>query len=106
MWFRSYRPAGRREGAHRGDRNVGVVCVLLKLKRPFSRNFWMNINDPRIEIPGLIEYTNLNPLDGSVISTRLSTCPTPTRNTAVTSATSSRNVGRLQTIRPDFVAAT
>jgi protoporphyrinogen oxidase len=48
-------------------RNVGVVCVLLKLKRPFTRNFWMNINDPRIEIPGLIEYTNLNPLDGSTI---------------------------------------
>jgi len=48
-------------------RNVGVVCVLLKLKRPFTRNFWMNINDPRIEIPGLIEYTNLNPLDGSSI---------------------------------------
>jgi protoporphyrinogen oxidase len=48
-------------------RNVGVVCVLLKLKRPFTRNFWMNINDPRIEIPGLIEYTNLNPLDGHAI---------------------------------------
>ncbi|MEO9190555.1 MAG: NAD(P)/FAD-dependent oxidoreductase [Acetobacteraceae bacterium] len=47
--------------------NVGVVCVLLKLKRPFTRNFWMNINDPRIEIPGLIEYSNLNPLDGSAI---------------------------------------
>ncbi|MEC5385597.1 NAD(P)/FAD-dependent oxidoreductase [Uliginosibacterium sp. H3] len=45
-------------------RNVGVVCVLLKLRKPFSRNFWMNINDERIEIPGLIEYTNLNPLDG------------------------------------------
>ena len=48
-------------------RNVGVVCVLLKLKRPFTRNFWMNINDPRIEIPGLIEYSNLNPLDGHSI---------------------------------------
>lgn len=47
--------------------HVGVVCVLLKLRRPFTRNFWMNINDPRIEIPGLIEYTNLNPLDGSAI---------------------------------------
>ena len=44
-----------------------MVCVLLKLKRPFTRNFWMNINDPRIEIPGLIEYSNLNPLDGSAI---------------------------------------
>jgi protoporphyrinogen oxidase len=48
-------------------RNVGVVCVLLKLRRPFTRNFWMNINDRRIEIPGLIEYSNLNPLDGSAI---------------------------------------
>ena len=48
-------------------RNVGVVCVLLKLKRPFTRNFWMNINDPRIEIPGLIEYSNLNPLGGETI---------------------------------------
>lgn len=46
-------------------RNVGVVCVLLKLRKPFSRNFWLNINDPRIEIPGLIEYSNLNPLDGA-----------------------------------------
>lgn len=50
-----------------GIRNVGVVCVLLKLKRPFTRNFWLNINDRRIQIPGLIEYTNLNPLDGSTI---------------------------------------
>lgn len=48
-------------------RNVGVVCVLLKLKGPFTRNFWTNINDERIAIPGLIEYTNLNPLDGSTI---------------------------------------
>ena len=47
--------------------HVGVVCVVLKLKRSFSRNFWMNINDRRVEIPGLIEYSNLNPLDGSVI---------------------------------------
>jgi protoporphyrinogen oxidase len=48
-------------------RNVGVVCVLLKLKKPFTRNFWMNINDPRIEIPGLIEYSNLNPSVGATI---------------------------------------
>jgi protoporphyrinogen oxidase len=48
-------------------RNVGVVCVLLKLRRPFTGNFWTNINDPRIEIPGLIEYTNLNPLGPTII---------------------------------------
>ncbi|MDB5821305.1 MAG: hypothetical protein JWR21_9 [Herminiimonas sp.] len=48
-------------------RNAGVVCVLLKLRKPYTGNFWMNINDGRIKIPGLIEYTNLNPLDGSSI---------------------------------------
>lgn len=48
-------------------RNVGVVCVMIKLRRPFTHNFWLNINDPRIEIPGLIEYTNLNPLGPAII---------------------------------------
>jgi protoporphyrinogen oxidase len=48
-------------------RNVGVVCVILKLKNPFTHNFWMNINDPRIEIPGLIEYSNLNPLENTIV---------------------------------------
>jgi protoporphyrinogen oxidase len=42
-------------------KNVGVACVLFKLKKPFSRYFWMNISDERMEIPGMIEYTNLNP---------------------------------------------
>jgi protoporphyrinogen oxidase len=44
--------------------NIPVACVILKLSHPLSDNFWMNISDPRIEIPGVIEYTNLNPLDG------------------------------------------
>lgn len=39
--------------------NIPVVCVILKLKQPLSDNFWMNICDPSIEIPGVIEYTNL-----------------------------------------------
>lgn len=41
-------------------RNIPVACVILKLKRPISRNFWTNINEPGVEIPGLIEYSNLN----------------------------------------------
>jgi protoporphyrinogen oxidase len=39
---------------------IGVVCMLLSLKRQFSRNFWTNINDPRISFNGIIEQTNLN----------------------------------------------
>ncbi|MEP7042434.1 MAG: NAD(P)/FAD-dependent oxidoreductase [Dokdonella sp.] len=47
--------------------NIPVVCVILKLRRPLTENFWMNISDPTIEIPGLIEYSNLNPGTGPSI---------------------------------------
>lgn len=47
--------------------NIGVVCAVFRLKHPISENFWMNINDPAIGIPGLIEYTNLNPLGDHVV---------------------------------------
>lgn len=45
-------------------KNVGVVCLMFKLDRKFSPYFWMNINAPDIAMPGIIEYTNLNPLNG------------------------------------------
>ncbi|QLH42750.1 MAG: NAD(P)/FAD-dependent oxidoreductase [Coxiellaceae bacterium] len=47
--------------------NIGVACVVLKLKKPFAKYFWLNINDPRMEIPGVIEYSNLNPEVGHVL---------------------------------------
>ena len=47
--------------------NIPVVCVILKLSQPLSENFWMNICDDSIEIPGVIEYSNLNPGDGTSI---------------------------------------
>jgi protoporphyrinogen oxidase len=43
-----------------GVEYIGVVCMLLSLKRPFSPNFWTNINDSRISFNGVIEQTNLN----------------------------------------------
>ena len=45
-----------------GIANCGVVCVILKLRHALTENFWLNINDPDMEIPGLIEYSNLNPV--------------------------------------------
>jgi protoporphyrinogen oxidase len=47
--------------------NIPVACVILKLKHPISENFWMNISDPSIDIPGVIEYSNLNPETGGKI---------------------------------------
>ena len=48
-------------------RNVAVVCVILKLKRPVSKYFWVNISDRRFEIPGIIEFSNLRPLDNTIV---------------------------------------
>lgn len=48
-------------------KNIPVACVILKLKQPLSENFWMNINDPSIEIPGVIEYSNLNQMSPSIL---------------------------------------
>jgi protoporphyrinogen oxidase len=44
-----------------GIEYVGVVCLILKLRRPLTDAFWINVNDPGIPFNGFIEYTNLNP---------------------------------------------
>jgi protoporphyrinogen oxidase len=48
-------------------KNIAVVCVIAKLKRAVTENFWLNINDPEMDIPGLVEYTNLRPLDDHIV---------------------------------------
>lgn len=52
--------------AYTGFDNVAVACVLHKLRRSVSPNFWINISDPAIGIPGLVEFSNLRPT-GEVI---------------------------------------
>ncbi|MDC3363307.1 NAD(P)/FAD-dependent oxidoreductase [Planktomarina temperata] len=47
------------------QRNVGVVCVIVKLRRRLTENFWVNVNDNRMDIPGIVEYSNLRPLGAS-----------------------------------------
>lgn len=47
--------------------NISVVCVIVKLRQPLSKYFWMNINDKGMNVPGMIEYTNLNPLGQKIV---------------------------------------
>ena len=47
--------------------NIAVVCVIAKLRKPVTENFWLNTNDPGMDIPGLVEYTNLRPLENHVV---------------------------------------
>jgi protoporphyrinogen oxidase len=47
--------------------NIGVVCVVFRLKRSVSPHFWINISDPRFEIPGIVEFSNLRPTGDTVV---------------------------------------
>jgi len=87
-------------------RNVGVVCVILKLKSAFTHNFWMNINDPRIEIPGLIEYTNLNPLGEAIVYAPYYMPQTNPKYNRDPQVFVDETLAYMKLIRPDFDAAT
>ena len=45
-------------------RNIGVICVIFKLNQAVSPHFWVNISEPGIEIPGMIEFSNLRDVGG------------------------------------------
>lgn len=48
-------------------KNIAVVCVIVKLRKALTENFWLNTNDPEMDIPGLVEYSNLRPLSDHVV---------------------------------------
>ncbi|WP_454683529.1 NAD(P)/FAD-dependent oxidoreductase [Ancylobacter moscoviensis] len=48
-------------------KNIGVVCLLFKLKKSVTPHFWVNIVEPEIEIPGIIEFSNLRPTPQTVV---------------------------------------
>jgi protoporphyrinogen oxidase len=47
--------------------NIGVVCLLFKLKRSVTPHFWVNVAEPGIEIPGIIEFSNLRPVGDTIV---------------------------------------
>ena len=46
--------------------SVACACVVLQTCLPITANFWTNINDARFAIPGIIEFSNLRPLQGHI----------------------------------------
>ena len=53
--------------AYDAIRNIGVVCVIHKLKRSVTPHFWLNIVDEAMDIPGLIEFSNLRPTPTTIV---------------------------------------
>lgn len=52
---------------YRSIKNIAVVCVIVKLRKAVTDKFWLNTNDPEMDIPGLVEYTNLRPLNEHIV---------------------------------------
>ena len=48
-------------------RNIGVVCLLFKLRKSVTPYFWLNIIADDIEIPGIIEFSNLRPVSDTIV---------------------------------------
>ena len=53
--------------AFRARRNIAVVCVIAKLRKSVSEYFWVNTNDPDMDIPGLVQFSNLMPLSEHIV---------------------------------------
>lgn len=47
------------ENKYKDIENIGVVCVVLNLKKKVSEHFWVNISMKGWNIPGIIEFSNL-----------------------------------------------
>ncbi len=48
-------------------RNIACVCVIHKLRRRVSDKFWVNCIDKRLELPGIIEFSNLRPMKDTIV---------------------------------------
>lgn len=83
-------------------KNIPVACVILKLRQPLSENFWMNINDPDIAIPGVIEYSNLNKMSPSVLYAPFYMPKTHPKWGRTNDQLIDEVVGYLSRINPDF----
>lgn len=59
-------PAASRE-RYEAIRNIGICCVILRLKRSVSPHFWVNMSGLNFEIPGVIEFSNLRPVGTTIV---------------------------------------
>ena len=53
---------------YRAIRNIGVICLVYKLRKPVTEHFWVNVAIPNLTIPGVVELTNLRKeIDSSIV---------------------------------------
>ena len=47
--------------------NIGVCCLVFKLRRSITPHFWVNVAEPGIEIPGFVEFSNLRHVGDAIV---------------------------------------
>jgi protoporphyrinogen oxidase len=47
--------------------NIGVACLIFKLRKPVTPHFWVNVVDPQMGIPGFVEFSNLRPTGDTIV---------------------------------------
>jgi protoporphyrinogen oxidase len=47
--------------------NIGVCCLVFKLRRSISPHFWVNVAQAGMEIPGFVEFSNLRPIGDTIV---------------------------------------
>lgn len=52
---------------YRAIENMGICCLVFKLRKKLSPHFWINISEPDVAVPGLIEFSNLRPVGGESV---------------------------------------
>jgi protoporphyrinogen oxidase len=47
--------------------NIGVCCLVFKLRRSITPHFWVNVAESGIEIPGFVEFSNLRHVGDAIV---------------------------------------
>jgi len=47
--------------------NIGVCCLIFKLRKSVTPHFWVNIVEPGVPVPGIIEFSNLRDVGGDSV---------------------------------------
>ncbi len=55
------------KNAYDAIKNVGVVCLIFKLRKSITPNFWVNVFDPSMNIPGFVEFSRLRPTPNTIV---------------------------------------
>ena len=82
--------------------NIAVVCVVFKLKRSVTPHFWVNIADVSIEIPGIIEFSNLRPTGDVIVYVPYYMPPSNPKWSWTDEAFAAESFAALRCINPDL----